>query len=131
MTELLRVASARRGFGMDTLILAAWSALTFWNAWFLGRSLLRRSLGVLETTGFEPPALFGLVLRLLCLFVIDILMYVRFAWAPQVSQYHQRADTTEGRTDATEGEKVRAKDLEVLVAELRRENAELRLKLYA
>ncbi|BEJ14302.1 hypothetical protein CspHIS471_0400690 [Cutaneotrichosporon sp. HIS471] len=124
MTELLRVASARRGFGADTLILSAWSAVTFWNAWFLGRSLLRRSLGAPEATEFEPPVLFGLVLRFVCLFVIDILVYVRFAWAPQLSLCHQR-------TDAIEGEKVRAEELEVLVAGLRRENAELRLKLYA
>jgi hypothetical protein len=84
--------------------------------------LLARSLGAANATLGEPPAVFGIALRFACLFVLDILIYARFAWAPQVSRCEARTDRQGEKGDA---------GLEALVAELRRENAALRLKAYA
>lgn len=96
----------------DTLILLGWSVLSFWNAWFLGRryvspvshstthhapghhsltnSLLARSVqfracaaGPITT---ERPVIAGLLLRFFILFVLDMFIYMRFAWTPPNSE---------------------------------------------
>ncbi|GMK58843.1 hypothetical protein CspeluHIS016_0602850 [Cutaneotrichosporon spelunceum] len=86
--------------------------------------LLRRSLGAPAAPGLEPPALFGVVLRFLCLFFIDVLIYAHFAWVPQSTWREPHMAVTRGRNDQDT-------ELEALVAELRLENAQLRLKAYA
>lgn len=100
------------------------------NPSLLARSVQFRACAAVPITT-ERPVIAGLLLRFIILFVLDIFIYARFAWTPsglEGMREEWSEHSTRLRNPATV--EVETKGFRAELAELRRENAELRLKVY-